>query len=98
MSSANLTVDVIVTLDRCRCCGRTQLDILDAALSMRTLAGARFFGQHLRTRWRFTLGNLKDFMCWFCQLDVQRLETEVEAAGGPAAWRRKVFAAARAAA
>lgn len=63
---------------RCRVCGRSPEDVLTAALKMRTVKGAYFAAQFYRTRWRATLGNLRDLMCWFCSLDVARFIYERE--------------------
>lgn len=54
-------------MTNCRVCGRTPEKVAEAASEMRRLVDARYVGFALRTRWRHTLGNAVDEMCWFCQ-------------------------------
>lgn len=63
---------------RCRVCGRTPDDVLAAAVKQRHVADARFAAMTYRTRWRATLCNLRDLICWFCQLAVARFIAERE--------------------
>lgn len=58
---------------RCRVCGRTPEDVLAAALEQRHVADARFAAMTYRTRWRATLCNLRDEMCWWCAVWVARV-------------------------
>jgi hypothetical protein len=92
MTCANPTVDVVVTLPRCRCCGRKHEQVLIAAERMRRVAGVgRLAGWQLRTRFRKVLGGAVDLICWFCQLEADRYVWAMRDAGVPAALRAAVL-------
>ena len=99
MTCGNPTVEFVASVvhQRCRCCGRSAIEVLLAAERMRRVAGVeRLAGWQLRTRWRKTLGGAVDLICWFCQLDADRYVWAVKYAGGPAALRVAVQARMRA--
>lgn len=59
---------------RCRCCGATPEQVLERAIELLRMLCR--FGPALRfaTRWRDTIRDGRDFVCWFCQLWAARLD------------------------